>query len=606
MADNTTKIISQLDFEAIKSNLSAFIANNSDFTDYNFEGSGLSFITDLLAYNTHYNAVYLNMAINENFIDTAQTRSSIVSLAKNFGYTPRSKKSSIAELSFTIDEPVTAKQNGNTIFLEQSNYFTGVVDGITYIFSPIESVSATSSSGKYTFSDVKVREGSYVTIKYTVTGAASEKFLINNFDIDLESIQVTVQNSVSDTNITTFDLISDITTLTPDSNIFYLFETTSRSFQIQFGDGVLGKKLTAGNIVNITYQTSSGSDGNNCSSFTLSNSIDSRFTYGDLDFTNVVTSYGGDSEESLDSIRLNALQNFRTQGRAVTAADYKFFIERDYPLAQTVSVWGGQDNGPYPIYGKVFISFKPDGEFFISQAAKQNILDNIISNKNMVSVIPEIVDPEYTFIQIDSSVKFNPNATILTAAQIKSKVVSTIQNYNTTTLTKFGTNFSYSKFTTLIDESDSSILGNITRISLRKNMNVTVNTALTYMFTFQNQIHPGSVTSKYAFKAENDPTLGNTTSSLQLDDDENGKIRIFKYAEDNTGTKIILNANAGTVDYALGVVTLDKFKPSQVNSDNTIDIVCKPAEYSIGDISSYRNNILTMIDTDIIVDVKEA
>jgi len=604
MSDTTTKIISQLDFEEIKSNLSAFIANNSDFTDYNFEGSALSFLTDILAYNTHYNAVYLNMALNENFIDTAQTRSSVVSLAKNFGYTPRSKKSSLSSISFNILETDPLKADGNVIFLEKTNYFRAEIAGVSYIFSPVQTVSATSSGGIYTFTDVLLREGSYITVKYPVLGVSAEKFIINNFNIDLDSIGVTVQNSVSDIAVKNFSLISDITTLTPDSDIFYLFETTDRRYEISFGDGVLGSKLTAGNIVNLTYQTSSGADANGASSFVLANLIDGRFDYSKLLFFNVVVSYGGDAEESIDSIRINALQNFRTQGRAVTAEDYKFFIGKDYPLAQTISVWGGQDNVP-PIYGKVFISFKPADGFFLSAAAKADII-SIIKSKNIVSVIPEIIDPEYLFLEISSLVKFNPRVTLLTAAEIKAKVLAQIANYNRTTLTQFGTSFAYSKFIATIDATDASISDNLTTILMRKAFPVTLNKSLQYNIDFQNGIHPGSLESKGSFKAENDVSLSTPTEDLWIDDDENGKVRIYKYTGVNLNVKTIINPSAGTIDYEKGIVKLINFSPSQVSADGYLNLRAKPIDFSIGDISSYRNTIITILDTDVKVEIQVA
>ena len=604
MADTTTKLISDLDFTRIKANLSAFIANNSDFTDYNFSGSALSTLTDILAYNTHYNAVYLNMALNENFIDTAQTRSSVVSLAKNLGYTPRSKKSSIAELSFTID---SSDPEGTTITLEKTDYFSSTVDGVTYVWYPIQTVTATADvDGIYTFDGVKVREGSTVSIRYSSLGEVSQKFYVNNFDIDLDSLEVAVLESTSqsDASKVTYSLISDITTLTPESLIYYLFETTDRRYEISFGDGVLGKKLTSGNVVIISYQTSSGDLSNGASDFQLATQIDGRFDNGDVIYYNVVDSYGGDQEENLDSIRLSALQNFRTQGRAVTTEDYKFFIERDYPLAESISVWGGQDNDP-PIYGKVFISFKPRGDFFLSAAAKQEILDNVIKTKNIVTVIPEIVDPEYTYIQVSSSVKFDSARTLMTAAEIKAEVLSSISDYATNTLAKFGTSFSYSKFIGVIDNTDPSIIGNITSISLRKNITVNLNQSVQYSINFQNTVHPGSVTSKYPFYANFDGTLGSPTDPLFIDDDEMGNIRIYKVVGAGADSqKIILNYKAGTVDYGTGKVTVT-LKPSQVNADNTLDIVAKPADFSIGDVNSYRNTILVMVDSDVSVNVRE-
>ena len=479
MPDYTTKIISELDFESIRAALSAFIANNTNFTDYNFEGSGLSQLMNILAYNTHYNSVYLNMALNECFLDTAQLRSSATSLAKNLGYTAKSKKSSISELSFKINEPNSNVAVNTTIFLEETHKFVAEKDGITYIFSPIERASSSLNSDReYVFDAVKVREGSIITVGLPADGTVSQKFIIDNFDIDTDSIEVNVQTSATDLSLTKFDKITDIKSLTPDSTIFYLFETTDKKWQITFGDGVLGKKLINGNIVRITYQTSKGSESNNCKEFTFGSEItrvdvingNVTFDNSDIIFTNIVPSYGGSEEENINSIRYNAINNFKTQGRAVTAEDYKFIINRDYPLANTISVWGGQDEKPYPKYGKVFISFKPKNEFFLSNAQKQNILNTIIKNKNLVAVIPEIVDPSYTFIQIDTIVKYNPNATLLRAADINSLVYNKILEYNDTELSIFGTQFNYSKFVTTINTTDTSIFGNITRISLRKNI----------------------------------------------------------------------------------------------------------------------------------------
>jgi hypothetical protein len=602
MSDNKAKILSELDFDKLKVNISTFIANNSNYTDYNFEGSGLSFLTDILAYNTHYNAVYLNMALSESFIDTAQIRSSIVSLAKNFGYTPKSKKSSISVIDFEITEPDINKANGNVIFLTKENTFTSENSGRTFIFSPINTYSATSVNGTYKFSDVILREGSYVTVRYPVTNNAREKYIISNFNIDLDSIGVTLSLSESDTSITTFNLISDITTLTPESTIFYLFETTDRRYEITFGDGVLGTKPSSGNIVNVNYQTSSGQLANGCDIFSLANEIDGRFNNSDVNFTNIVTSYGGSEEEEIESIRINSLQSFRTQGRAVTAEDYKFFISRDYPLAQTISVWGGQDNNP-PQYGKVFISFKPADGFFLSNSVKRNILNDIIKSRNVLSIIPEIIDPEYLFLIIDSEVNYNPRKTLLSPGEIESLVIEKIKEFNATILTRFGTEFNYSKFTTLIDSVDNSIENNITTLKLRKNFPVSLNRSLQYTIDFQNKIHPGTLTTKAPFKSENNPLLGNPTEDLYLEDNSNGIVIIYKLVGPNRDEKVIINNSAGTVDYITGIVKLINFNPSKVNLDNTLDLIVNPEEFSIGNIKSFRNNILTILDTEIKVNV---
>jgi len=290
------------------------------------------------------------------------------------------------------------------------------------------------------------------------------------------------------------------------------------------------------------------------------------------------------------------LNNFRTQGRAVTADDYKFFLERDYPLAESISVWGGQDNKPYPIYGKVFMSFKPRDGFYLTNTAKAYILDEIIASKNILSIIPEIVDPEYTFLEIITSAKYDTRKTLQTDSELGAKIKAVIINYNDNTLTKFGTRFNYSKFTTVIDDTDTAINGNLTKIMVKKNLVPTLNTNLTYTVDYQNAIRPGSFYSKNTFKAINDPVINFPTSNLYLDDDSNGNIRVYNISL--AGEKVYLKNDVGTIDYGTGIVLLTLMVSSSSKLDNSIDLVMEPLEY---DVLSERNNILTILENDISV-----
>jgi hypothetical protein len=604
MANKTVNLVSELDFETIRGNIAAFIANNSSFTDYNYEGSGLSLVMDILAYNTHYNAVYLNMAMNENFIDTAQLRSSVVSIAKNLGYTPRSKKSSKTKISFRI--PTTDPPN-SSLTLDKTIKFVGDIDGSTYIFQPTSAISALSDGNRYNFTDVELREGTRLSIQYNATDADGnpvDKFYINNFNIDTESIEVYNQEAGTSGNLQTYNLVSDITILDSESQIFYLFESTNRNYVIQFGDGVLGMKPESGTII-ISFQTSSGDKANGISKLTLSDTIGAgrgigleSFGSSDIVFDNIETTYGGASEESIESIRINALNNFTTQGRAVTAEDYKFFLERDYPQAESISVWGGQENIP-PIYGKVFISFKPKNGFRITNAVKQEILTNILETKNILTVIPEIVDADYTFIQIDTSVLYNAKRTIYTSAELKSLILDKIMSYNSEELIKFGTRFSYSKFVNEIDKTANSIISNYTLIKLRKNVNVNIDVTSTYTIDFQNTLRASTFRSATGFRALNDSTLGATNDEFFLEDDSTGLIRIYKI---DSGNKVIVKTNAGTIDYNTGLVKITNLKPSSVvNTDNTLDVVAEPVEYTV---TSARNNILAIVDTDVNINMR--
>jgi hypothetical protein len=605
MANKTVNLVSELDFETIRGNIAAFIANNSSFTDYNYEGSGLSLVMDILAYNTHYNAVYLNMSMNENFIDTAQLRSSVVSIAKNLGYTPRSKKSSKTKISFRI--PTTDPLN-SSLTLDKTIKFVGDIDGTTYIFQPSKAVSSISDGNRYTFTDVELREGTRLSIQYNATDADGNpvnRFYINNFNIDTESIEVyNNQEAGTSGDLQTYNLVSDITILDSVSQIYYLFESTNRNYVIQFGDGVLGMRPAGGTII-ISFQTSSGESANGISKLTLSDTIGAgrgigleSFGSSDVIFDNIETSYGGASEEAIESIRINALNNFSTQGRAVTAEDYRFFLERDYPQAESISVWGGQDNDP-PIYGKVFISFKPKRGFRITNAVKQEIITNILETKNVLTVIPEIVDADYTFIQINTSVLYNAKRTIYTSAELKSLILEKIMSYNAEELIKFGTRFSYSKFVNEIDKTENSIISNYTLIKLRKNFNVNIDATSTYTIEFQNSLRAGTFRSATGFKSLNDSTLGATNDEFFLEDDSSGLIRIYKI---DSGNKVILKTNSGTIDYNTGLVKITNLKPSYVpNTDKSLDVVAEPVEYTV---TSARNNILAIIDTDVNINMR--
>jgi len=594
-------IVSELNFSEIKENIKAFIANNSQFTDYNFEGSGLSFLLDILAYNTYYNAFYLNMAINENFLDTAVKRSSVVSIAKNLGYLPRSKKSARALVSFYINEPNHALANGNIITLEKTNRFLAEGNNKTFTFSPIEPISVVSENGKYFFNNVELIEGVEITQTIPVLNPKTDKYIIPNFNIDTDTIEVYENITGTSNEFVPYELVKDIKMLTPESRVFYLFETTFKTYEIVFGDGVLGRQPTPGNNILIKYKTSLGEEGNEIEKFTLSGQIDGRFSHQDLVFTDITKSFGGSPEEDIESIRYNTLASFKTQDRAVTVEDYKFFLERDYPLIDSFIVWGGQDNKPFPQYGKVFISFKPKDGFVLTNKQKQKILNDIIKKKNVISIIPEIVDPDYLFLMVTTTVKYSSKLTPLFSAEIVNLILDRIQEYSKTYLTKFNQTFNYSKFITYLNESNLAIIGNLTKIRLRKNIPVILNKAINYNVNFQNKIQPGSIQTLYPFKSSSDETLNFTTLDLYIDDDFQGNLRIYRIGPQ--GEKFVLKEKIGTVNYETGFVQLYNLNfSSTTNTDSTIDLICEPKEL---DINSEQNTIITIVDTDIKILAKE-
>jgi len=374
----TNLLLTELDFDGIKANIKNFLKNQTEFTDYNFEGSALSTLIDILAYNTYMLSYYTNMVANESFLDTAIKRENVISHAKLLGYTPRSTRSSSTILNVTSSVNQSVSRN---------SYFTTDVDGVGYYFSPIEDISLTANVAQ----SIVVYEGRTVTNKFVVNLTdITQKFVIPNSEIDTSTLKVSVQqNATSGSEV--YTLNTNLTTVEPDSKIYYLEEDSNYNYRILFGDGILGKALESGNVITVEYKVSAGAAANGATSFTPPQNIT---------INSSVTSFGGSSRESTDSIKFLAPRNFEGQNRAVTTTDYRTLILRDVPNVEAVSVWGGQDQLPHPVYGKVFIAIKPVGEETLNSLQKASIKNTILNTKNIVSVIPELVDPKYIYLKL--------------------------------------------------------------------------------------------------------------------------------------------------------------------------------------------------------------
>lgn len=498
--------VTELDFDQIKNNIKEYLKGQPEFTDYDFEGSGLSVLIDTLAYNTHYNAFYINMAMNEIFIDSAVKRESVVSLSKMLNYVPRSSRAAIAKLNILVNDPVATYFS--SVLIDRYTPFTTSIDGVTYNFYNIDPVSIIPVGGVYSYNNLEVFEGTYIVTKFNVvTPGPAEKFIIPNKNIDLTTLRVTVQNNpTSDISnkFTQFD--GDITGINSESKIFYIEQNPSGYYQIYFGDGILGTKLLAGQQVTTEYLVTNGSAAN------VSDKIAQEFTLattlmGITDVTITVSekSNGGIEEETIDEIRFNAPKYATTQNRLITSNDYSAFLKSKYNYIDSVAVWGGEDNVP-PQFGKVMISILPKPNQILTTSRKSTIVSDIKSKRSM-SIVPEFVEPDVFYINVQSIIKYNPNVTNDTSQDIETAVKIAIQSYFQTNIVSFGDTFSTSKLSSAIDASKSSILGNGTTPIIQKRLSPILGSALAQSFRLSTKIEEHTVTStRFYCTNPNDPT----------------------------------------------------------------------------------------------------
>ena len=481
--------ISQLDFDNIKANLKRFLSNQNQFKDYDFEGSGMAVLLDLLAYNTHYLSYNANVLANEMFIDTADLRPSIVSLAKALGYTPNSARSPVADINVVVNGAT-----GATLTMNAGQQFTTSVDGTTFNFVTIGTNTISPIDGVYTFSNLKVYEGTYITYNYTVdTTDVDQRFIIESSNADTNTLSVQIQNSSTDTTTNTYTKATSITELDSDSKVYFLQEAEDGKFEVYFGDGVIGKAVEDGNIVILKYIVTNKTDANGASSFTLSGNIGG---FSDVSITVNSNAANGSEPEDNESIKFKAPKSYAAQDRAVTVNDYKVKVEEIYANAGSVSAWGGEDNDT-PFYGRVYIAINPKSGSTLTDTTKDDIITQL-KKFSVASVTPVIVDPETTNILLTSTIKYDEKQTTKTSAEIKSLITDAVTSYNTDTLQKFDNVLRYSKLLETIDDADTSILSNITTLKLRKTFTPTLSTSTNYTVNFSNALynpHSGHNTS---------------------------------------------------------------------------------------------------------------
>ena len=483
MAQTTKRInVSEVDFTSIKSNLKTYLTSQDAFKDYNFEGSAMNTLLDVLSYNTHYNAVYANMVANEMFLDSAVKRDSVVSLAKHLGYTPSSSTSPTARINITVNNPVGAPAQ---LTMPKGTVFRSRVSDNNYQFVTTADVTIVPTEGVYTFTNIDLREGTLLQLFYTKNSALTQRFIIPEPNIDTSVLSVKVQNSVSDLETRTFTKAENILDIKNTSNVYFINGVENGQYEITFGDGVLGTALDDGNIIILEYIVSNEDEANGASTFTLATAVGGSTN---ATITTVINAQNGGPRETVDSIKFNAPKFYSAQNRAVTAEDYKVILPKLYNNVDTMQVWGGEDNDP-PVYGKVFMSIKPKTGRSLTTSTKDAIKNDILKSKTMVSITPEIVDPVYICIIPTINAYWNPNATTSTYTDISAKVRTAVMNYATTEIKNFDSVLRYSKLTNIIDRADVGIVSNITTLRCERHfdaiLNVKkVNTLLTFIILY--------------------------------------------------------------------------------------------------------------------------
>ena len=589
---NTT----ELDFDQIKDNLKEYFKRSgSKFQDWDFDGSGLNNLLDILAYNTHYNAMNNHVAMNETFLDSAQLRSNVVSRAKLLGYVPTSKTAPTASIDLILKRKTGSTDT--TYSLNRGTTFTSTLDGTTYTYVLLQdsqtgvSISDTGIA-TFRFNDLLISEGSLALRSYTINNAdLNQKFVIQNKDVDISTLVVKVYDNPNTSTYAVYNKFDNFTSdLDANSQIYFIEENYAGNFEISFGNNAIGKRPNSYSIVELEFLSTKGSESNNSSLFSFGGGSDDI-----VDGTSTIIvnskSAGGSEKESVESIRFNAPLSYIAQNRAVTADDYKTLVKQSFGAIDSISVWGGEENDP-PQFGKAYISIKPTGGMTLTREEKTTIIANLQS-KRMLSIEPVVVDPEYTYLFFNTLFKYNSNMTSSTTSQLESKVRNKIENYNDNRLQNFDGVFRYSQFLREIDSTDTSILNSIVRVYAYKILTLTLGSTITHKLNFdfelfdENPAQSIMQTSGWNYNQE-------VYYLADEADDLDSNIRnvfIYRLVEN---TKIKVVNSVGTLNVQNGLLSIDNSKVPLTNAAENITIEVSP---NSNDVTSRRNTLLT-IDVD--------
>ncbi len=584
--------ITDLDFDQVEASLSEYLQGQDTLKDYNFQGSNISILTDLLAYSAHTAAFNANMVASEMFLDTAQIRKNVVSRAKELGYTPSSRTGAKATFDLTVNG-VNSSQTALTIL--RGHQFQTNYDGITYTFISLNNKTiAKNTSGNWLFDDLEVVQGSLSSDVYRFSSqVANQRFALMNGNADTSTINITIN---SNGTVTTWKQATDLTNITTTSEVFYLQENDDGLFEVYFGDGIIGAEPKDGDLITISYLVTDVVHANGASTFTMATAING---YSNVSFTNIVSASGGKDVETTDQIKFSASKFYTSQNRLVTVQDYKSKLQDIYPGADSIAVWGGEDHDPIS-YGKVFVSIKPSQYSNNLTTAEKTSLKKSLKDLSVLTVRPEIVDSEILQLLITSNFKFDPTKTSQTKSGLETLVKATIISYDNNYLSGFDTLFRHSQLVGSIDDVETSLLSNITTIKLRKNLACTVDgTAKAYDIVFgnalynphtdHNKVGGGILTTTGFF-------ISGFTDEYFFDDDGSGNVRRY-YTSGST--RVYSDNTAGTINYATGKISVDSMTlTSTSNGDNSIDFTVLPDS---NDVISSRNQLLDITASQISV-----
>ena len=492
MADRLN--VTELDFDSIKTSLRTFLRQQTEFQDYDFEGAGLSVLLDILAYNTHYNAYYLNMIANEAFLDSASLRNSVVSHAKRVGYTPRSVRAPKAIVTVNV---ATSSANAGSLTIPSGYAFSSSqLDGVSYNFVTIESNTTTTKvANNFIFTNVPIYQGQLVSYAYTNSFSSNPKqtFTIPDANIDTSTLKVSVTQSSSNTETAVYDLSTNALTVDSNSEVYYLQEGKGGEYEIYFGDDVLGKKIPDGGIISVEYLITDSAASNKANSFVSTVSIGGFST---IYVNSIIAASGGTQRESVDSIKFAAPLSLLSQNRAVTKNDYIKLILQNYPSFEAVNVWGGEENDP-PVYGKVFISAKPKLGFEVSDTEKDFVKNTILKPISVLTITPEIVDIDYNYLKIEANVFYNKSKMSLNDSELKAALKTVIQNYTDTNLNQFNSYFKFSGLETTIDDFNRAIISNEVTLFVAKKFRPDLINSDNYILDYGFELNRGTTNDNF-------------------------------------------------------------------------------------------------------------
>ena len=587
---------SELDFDQIKTNLVAYMkATDTTFNDYNYEGSAMSTIIDVLAYVTHVNSMNANFALNETFLDTSQLRSSVVSHAKLLGYTPRSISPSTAVINMTMNYDATATPLWNhdgtntplPLSMSRGTTFQTTIDGVNYPMFASDTTTINFDSG-WNFSNIKLEQGTLASINYTYQNNVFESYVIPATNVNTAAIKVTVTDSQSTSASKVYSINTNVVNLDGTSEVYFLEEGRDGYYEIKFGDNIIGKRPGNGNTITIEYATiPSGADVNGATVFTMTDSL-----VGNTDETITLVSkaVGGAARETREAIKFNAPLAHISQNRAVTPDDYKTIIKNEFADVEAVAVWGGEDND-VPDYGKVYVSIKPLSAEVLTEAQKTTIKTNILKPKNVVSITPVLVDPEYTYIDLEVFFKYNPNLATVTASGLSTAIRNTLVTHNNDVLKSFNGVYRDSNVVKKIDDTNIAIISNITRVKMTKKITPVLGEATKYTLKFNQALTDLDATTGTTGSYVTSTIFTFAGSQAKLKDfyDSSSDTRIIQIVDTSN---LVLATNVGDVNEEDGTVTLNSFQPTGLpTGQTTIDVTVKPAS---SDVSPTRNVLLTI------------